>query len=34
MFMGRKWLKNGKNGHFWGYFNDFEAKLAIFGVVF
>ena len=34
MFKGQNWLKNSKNGCFWGNFNDFEAKLAIFGAVF
>ena len=34
MFRGQNWLKNGKNGHFWGDFCVFGVKLSIFGVIF
>ena len=34
MFMYQKWLKNGKNGHFWGDFCVFGVKLGDFRVIF
>ena len=34
MFMCQKWLKNDKNGYFWGDFSDFGVKLGNFRVNF
>ena len=34
MFKGQNWLKNSKNGHFWGDFCVFEVELDDFGVIF
>ena len=34
MFRGQNWLKNNKNGHFWGDFCVFGVKLDDFGLIF